>query len=128
MGSTGQMASLFRPLVAVYPVSSLSRSIAKDSQVGRLDLQSLEIFFAPFLRSFFVCRQIGDQDYLVADLQLLCYTETWNNWVAVAGIAVLIYPVGIPVFFFVVLYKNRYRLGKTAVKQSLGFLYEGAES
>ena len=40
---------------------------------------------------------------------------------------VALYPVGIPLFLFYMLFKNRRKLGDEGVRAQLGFLYDGMD-
>jgi len=55
----------------------------------------------------FVCFQIDDRSYLWADLRVQCYTDQWTTFAFVAVALILLYPVGIPVFFFALLKVNQ---------------------
>ena len=58
------------------------------------------------------CEQIEDSSWLVADYRLRCSgpdgaDPTWAGYAAFAGIAFVIYPLGIPLFYLYKLYKNK---------------------
>jgi hypothetical protein len=73
----------------------------------------------------FVCKQIDDNSYLWADLRVQCYTDRWTTYAFVSFGLILIYPVGIPVFFFALLKVNQKDLKEPRIKSQLGFLYAG---
>ena len=41
-----------------------------------------------------------------------------------AGIMIIVYPIGVPAFFFVMLYRYRKRLDEIGIRAQLGFLYD----
>jgi hypothetical protein len=73
----------------------------------------------------FVCKQIDDQSYLWEDLRVQCYTDRWTTVAFVAIALILLYPVGIPVFFFSLLKLNQKDFREPRIKAQLGFLYAG---
>lgn len=73
----------------------------------------------------FVCKQIDDRSYLWEDLRVQCYTDRWITFAFVAIALTLLYPVGIPVFFFSLLKLNQKDLREPRIKAQLGFLYAG---
>jgi hypothetical protein len=73
----------------------------------------------------FVCKQIDDNSYLWTDLRVQCYTDRWTTYAFVSFGLILIYPVGIPVFFFALLKVNQKDLKEPRIKAQLGFLYAG---
>jgi len=73
---------------------------------------------------FFVCKNIDDSTYLIADFTIKCTDSKWFSYLTLVLIMVFIYPVGVPVFFFYMLSKNRKNLTEPTIKMQLGFLYE----
>jgi hypothetical protein len=73
----------------------------------------------------FVCKQIDDHSYLLTDLRIQCYTDIWTTFAFIAIALILIYPIGIPVFFFALLKLNQKDLREPRIKAQLGFLYAG---
>lgn len=71
----------------------------------------------------YICKDIDGQGYLLADVRVRCYTDTWNLYTLASIPLILIYPVGIPVFFYVLLRTNRHNLGDKHIQAQLGFLY-----
>eukprot|EP00644_Phytophthora_capsici_P002327 jgi/Phyca11/114976/e_gw1.27.140.1 len=45
------------------------------------------------------CQEVGDVFYLVADRRLVCYNEQWAIFGMIASIGVVVWVVGIPLFF-----------------------------
>lgn len=73
----------------------------------------------------YVCREFDGFSYLWADLKEKCFTDRWTQF-SYGGIAlILMYPIGIPLFFFALLERNRRELHTATVKAKLGFLYAG---
>jgi len=73
----------------------------------------------------FVCKKIDDRAFLYSDLRVECYTQTWTLFCYFSIPLILIYPVGIPLFFFSLLKLNRSSLHENRIKAQLGFLYAG---
>ena len=73
----------------------------------------------------YICKNIDGQDYLLTDLRIRCGTSTWNLFTVASVPLILIYPIGIPVFFFVLLRTNRHMLRDKRIEAQLGFLYAG---
>ena len=73
----------------------------------------------------YVCRQIDDQYYLTTDLTVQCYTSTWTSFTYASLLLILIYPIGIPIFFFSILRVNQTQLRQPRIRAQLGFLYAG---
>lgn len=71
----------------------------------------------------YICTTIEGTSYLVADMTVQCHTSTWNLAAGLASPTIVLYPIGIPVFFFVMLYRYRNRLEEAGVRAQLGFLY-----
>jgi len=71
------------------------------------------------------CKQVAGTYYLLADFTIECYTKKWSNY-ALGNIPfLLLYPAGIPLTFFALLYVNRHQLTEPKVRLQLGFLYDG---
>jgi hypothetical protein len=77
----------------------------------------------------YVCKSIDDGWYLLTDLRISCYTDTWSLYAYASIAAIALYPVGIPAFFFVLLWRNSRAegggLSNERIKAQLGFLYAG---
>jgi hypothetical protein len=61
--------------------------------------------------------------YLRADFSELYRSEEWQQWLYYALGCVVAYPLGIPLFFFVIICRNRARLLWPATRIRLGLLY-----
>jgi IPT/TIG domain/Tyrosine-protein kinase ephrin type A/B receptor-like len=73
----------------------------------------------------YVCKDIEEKSYLLSDFSVECYTETWTIFSYASMCLVLLYPIGIPLFFLTLLLVNRHHLRYDRVKAQLGFLYAG---
>jgi len=74
--------------------------------------------------SFFHCYNVQNVSYLVYDFSLLCYDHLWFRYLPLALIMLIIYPIGVPLAFFVLLFRSRNQLKLRETKNWLGFLYE----
>jgi len=75
----------------------------------------------------YVCIDVQGTSYLRADLTTQCYTEKWDRAALGNLILVFLYPIMIPVFFMLMLFRYRKRLDQSGVRAELGFLYDGFE-
>jgi hypothetical protein len=74
---------------------------------------------------YFGCSDsIDGVNYLTKDYRLECFNGTWNQWLPLAFLAVIVYPFGMPTLFSFKLWQNRSRLGSPRVSNRYGFLYE----
>jgi len=73
--------------------------------------------------SYFVCREIGGKRLLLADVNVECGGTEYHANMALAIIAIIAYPLGIPAFIFYTLRRYRKRLHEPGVRLQLGFLY-----
>jgi Na+-transporting methylmalonyl-CoA/oxaloacetate decarboxylase gamma subunit len=73
----------------------------------------------------FVCKRVEDEDLLLADFKQRCHTAKWNNYAVYAAVMILVYPIGIPAFFFYMIrrYQRDGRLAEPGVVAELGFIY-----
>jgi len=74
--------------------------------------------------SYFDCTNVEGKHYLTTDFRIECGVGDWNKFLAYDVIMILLYPLGVPLAFFVLLWTNRNRLRSTGVTLALGFLYE----
>jgi len=58
----------------------------------------------------FSCRQILGDWYIVQDLSTQCYTAEWSKHAILAVVGIILYPVGIQVYTFIILKRNRHKL------------------
>jgi hypothetical protein len=121
------MASQVLEVNLVYFILIISWCIHKSTWYLCLSVSlSLTSFHGTFVHDPSVLdRYVGDDAYLVADFSLLCLTPEWNTWAIVAAFATLVYPIGIPIIFFILLRRARQSMNTLATRMPLGFLFEG---
>ena len=74
---------------------------------------------------YFTCSvKIDDTQYLMEDYRLQCFRGQWLTNLPWGIIGVALYPLGIPAYVGVALWRRRHRLEETAVVHRYGFLYE----
>jgi TRAP-type C4-dicarboxylate transport system permease small subunit len=73
--------------------------------------------------SMFMCEKVNDTIYLKADFSLRCGDKRWISYLPAGIIGILVYPIGIPAFFFYLLRRYRNRLQQPDIQAELGFLY-----
>lgn len=74
---------------------------------------------------FFACKDVSGTRFLLADFSVTCGSPEWKQHLPAALCFSLLYPVGIPVLFFVILRRNIATLEVAAIRARYGFLYEG---
>ena len=52
------------------------------------------------------CELIEDEWYLTEDLSLKCFDEEWNKYAILSGVFIIVYIIGIPLFFYFLMKKN----------------------
>ena len=78
-----------------------------------------------------MCIKIDAEYWLLTDLRVKCYTDTWTLFSFASMALVLLYPIGIPLFFLALLRSNRDKMRsrdpivRNFVEVQLGFLYAG---
>lgn len=78
----------------------------------------------------YICKELdfGNRDvqhFLLTDLRVECFTDIWWLYSFIGIGLILIYPLGIPAFFFYHLYRKRNTLQLAQTRAQLGFLYYG---
>ena len=58
----------------------------------------------------FICTEVEGENYLSKDLRYKCYDETWAQWSIVSVVGIFLYPVGIPLLFYLALCRNEQKL------------------
>jgi hypothetical protein len=71
----------------------------------------------------YVCTEVDGARYLWTDLRVSCDTDTYATYSKASVPAIFVYPIGIPVFFFTLLYSNRHAFDTPRIRAQLGFLY-----
>jgi hypothetical protein len=72
-----------------------------------------------------VCKDVESGSYLKADYRVVCFDDEWTRYAFGSMILLILYPIGIPVGFYVLLRMHRHQLRLDKVKMQLGFLYAG---
>jgi F0F1-type ATP synthase membrane subunit b/b' len=76
------------------------------------------------LLSMFKCREIEDKHWLVADLNLECYTSEWTNNAVLAIFGIIFFPLGVPIGCYLILSRNQHKLfTDPKFSERFGFLY-----
>jgi len=75
----------------------------------------------------YVCQDIQGVYYLEADYTEQCRTTLWYQVVYLLIPLIILYPIGIPAFFFFWIYRYRNRLAQAGIRAELGFIYDGYE-
>jgi len=75
----------------------------------------------------YICKTVMDRSYLLADFQVDCNSDLYKAHASAAVPMIALYPIGIPVFFFFMLYRYRKRLDEVGIRAQLGFLYDAFE-
>lgn len=73
----------------------------------------------------YVCKDIDGTEYLLSDLSQECGTDRWNRYAYWNSLLIFVYPMGVPLFFGVLLWFNRDRLKRNTIQAQFGFLYAG---
>ena len=73
----------------------------------------------------YVCQEIEGASYLEADLRVSCHTAEWTSYTYASLVLILLYPIGVPIFFFSILRVNQEHLREPRIRAQLGFLYAG---
>lgn len=73
---------------------------------------------------YFVCREINSSYWLLADLNMLCGPGIWLDNLPYTALFVLVYPIGIPTMFFVLMFRRRTKLRRVNTIQTYSFLYQ----
>ncbi|GMH94871.1 hypothetical protein TrST_g7752 [Triparma strigata] len=69
--------------------------------------------------SIFPCDAIGNKSYLKADYGLKCYTTIYYRWQGFAWIMALVYPLGVPLMYSLLLYKYRRNINPEVESKSM---------
>jgi hypothetical protein len=73
----------------------------------------------------YMCKDLEDRNVLLADMTVDCDSSKWKLYATGSIPLVLIYPIGIPLFFFYLLRSNLTFLADRRIIAQLGFLYAG---
>lgn len=72
---------------------------------------------------YYRCTEVNGATYMHNDFDLLCWDSLWFSFAMPNILFVLMYPVGIPVLYFVLLYRHREVLEEEKTVARFGFLY-----
>jgi len=120
-----------------YNVTSLRLQGNSSAAKSAVDNGWLVFFFISYLiypavaaeiLAMFACEKIGDDHYLRTDLRLTCTDETYTYYMLAGVACVFIYILGIPLFYFVILFRNQHRFHLEEVHDQIGFLYDQYET
>jgi heme/copper-type cytochrome/quinol oxidase subunit 2 len=73
----------------------------------------------------YVCKTVEGVDYLKGDFTRKCYDATWKKYLGWNITMIFAYPIGVPLWFFYLLWRYRKRFQEPGVLLELGFLYDG---
>ena len=71
-----------------------------------------------------VCKSLGDERYLVADLNVDCDSATYRDWLAVNLVLIVVVNLLIPSLIYYWVYKLRFRRHSVDSKFRVGFVYQ----
>jgi len=80
----------------------------------------------------FVCTEVYGVNYIAADYRLICSGEEYEYYMYLAIAGILIYPIGCPLLYATLLYRNKNKLHGTdeagsKIRERLGFIYDRYE-
>ncbi|CAN0315338.1 unnamed protein product, partial [Scytosiphon promiscuus] len=110
------------PAIVVAVLAGAYGSLKRNMVAARSRLLSATLFFLFFVYSSvsykifqtFLCDPLDDGNvYLQADYSLTCSTKRHKAYTIYAGLMIIVYPIGIPVFFGWWLVRNRTYLRKS---------------
>jgi len=78
-----------------------------------------------FIIRHLICREIDGVEVIQTDPSVKCSGDTYFAFWIVSIILLAVYPFGIPVFFWVSLYRHRDHLENPRIRAQYGFLYGG---
>jgi len=97
-------------------------------QMVQFTLWVILLVYPPISRratEYFACSEFIDgRSYLVKDYRIECYTDLWHAVLPVALGAFLLYPLGIPLYSGLQLWRRRRMLNDPSVLARFGFLYD----
>lgn len=74
--------------------------------------------------SVYNCSNIDGELFLIADFSLHCGTPLWSSYAGGMAIFILLYPIGIPLVYFMILRSHRADFRDPGVILQFGFLFE----
>jgi len=74
----------------------------------------------------YICKSFNTgQSYIFTNLDIECNTSRWNSYAYAGAFLIAVYPIGVPLFFFFLLWYNLSTLHLDRTKAAIGFLYAG---
>ena len=119
--------------------SKVDANIYKDFTIKLIFIFLFVIYpgITQVIFEMFICTEVEGENYLSKDLRYKCYDETWAQWSIVSVVGIFLYPVGIPLLFYLALCRNeqklfaeyKYKLDQDGnkpsnIKNRYGFLYD----
>jgi hypothetical protein len=119
-------------IMAKYDMSDDYRYIVNRNttraRLIKLSLFTLLLMY-PFISaqvlSIYQYTEVNQVKYLTADFTVLFDDDRWRAYLPYTIIMTIVYPVGVPLLFAVLLYRSRLHLSDRGVEQRLGFLFRG---
>lgn len=109
-----------------YRHASLQQRQRSKMKFWKLFLYTLFLLY-PSMSStvlqLYVCEDVNGESLLHADHRVQCHTSQWAEYTLIGIPLIVVYPVGIPAYFLILLYANRRFLRESRVQAQLGFLY-----
>jgi hypothetical protein len=69
------------------------------------------------------CIDIGGQTLMVEDMTVTCWEGEHLRWASILWIFIIVYPIGVPMIFFLLLLKFRKRMLDPMIVLSIGFVF-----
>ena len=112
--------------VAVTITATITVSITVHYHLSHLLSLPSQIYptTASVMLNAYNCREILGKYYLVQDLASPCYDAEWGQYAILATVGVMLYPLGILLYSFLILRRNRHKLYiSRKLKRRYGMLY-----
>lgn len=73
------------------------------------------------------CLSVEGTTYLVADFRIICYDSLYTKYLVLASFGIILYTLGIPLFFFYLLRNpwKKKQFNNPRVRTQIGLLYDG---
>ena len=122
-------AQLAFPILTSIIIIIGCRMFSSDWETSSLSLV-LKLIFLCFpacsaaTLKIFVCREIHGVMYVAADYRLTCSGDEYAFYAKIASLGFLIYPIGCPLLYLILLLRNNHKIQKDAKCQAqFGFIY-----
>lgn len=81
-------------------------------------------FCSAMTLSIFMCQEVGGSYYQIHDYRFECYTDQWTNYAIISIAGFVLYPLGCPLFYWILIRKNKHKLyHDEKCKMRYGFIY-----